>query len=439
MASISSSGNGRRLIQFVDKDGIRKTVRLGKISKKQAESFRVMVESLVTASVLGEPEALDNATAQWLAGLDDRLYARVAAVGLVKPRAATLGMGIAAFVESFLAARPEYKPLTIDNVNQARHYLIEHFGNRDMRTITAADAEDFRLSLVKSGLAEATYRRHLGRCRQLFKAAIKRGIVKGQNPFDDMAVTARANKERQRFVSRADVDKLIAAAPDAQWRLIIALSRYGGIRTPSETLALKWTDVNWEQRRLRIPSPKTERYEGGDCRYIPLFPELDRPLHDCFELAEPGEEYVINRHRSMSRNLGTQLRRIALRAGLEPWPKPFHNMRASRQTELAESFPIHVVCSWIGNSRAVAQEHYLTVTDAHFARAIQPLAESAAKSAAAGGGIGENGGDTESANPSELLAIQGNSLTCTDGHNYDPAFLRVRSSQPVSTRACRKS
>ncbi len=298
---------------------------------------------------------------------------------------------------------------------QVKRFLVEHFGDRDMRTITAAEAEDFRMSMIRDGLAEATYHRHLGRCRQLFRMAIKRGIVRGENPFADMAVTVRADKARQRFVSRAEVDKLIAASLDAQWRLMIALSRYGGIRTPSETLALKWTDVNWEQHRICIPSPKTVHIAGKECRFIPMFSELRQPLLDVFEQAEEGEIRVITRYQGGSTcNLRTRITRIVRRAGLQMWPKPFHNMRASRQTELAETYPIHVVCAWIGNSRAVAQEHYLTVTDAHFAKAIQPAAESAAKSAAAGGGIGENSGDAESANPSESLAIRGNSLACTD-------------------------
>src|SRR5690606_20916656 len=45
--------------------------------------------------------------------------------------------------------------------------------------------------------------------------------------------------------------------------------------------------------------------------------------------------------------------------------------------ELAEQFPIHVVCEWIGNSQAVAAKHYLQVTDAHF-EAAQKAAQSAA-------------------------------------------------------------
>ena len=46
-------------------------------------------------------------------------------------------------------------------------------------------------------------------------------------------------------------------------------------------------------------------------------------------------------------------------------------MRSSRETELAETFPTHVVCAWIGNSEPIAAKHYLQVTDDHFAQAVQ--------------------------------------------------------------------
>ena len=87
------------------------------------------------------------------------------------------------------------------------------------------------------------------------------------------------------------------------------------------------------------------------------------------------DEYVITRYRETRQNLRTQLCRIIKRAGLKPWPKPWHNLRSTRQTELAEKYPIHVVCSWLGNSRAVAQAHYLQVTDAHFDQAVQKVAD----------------------------------------------------------------
>ena len=56
---------------------------------------------------------------------------------------------------------------------------------------------------------------------------------------------------------------------------------------------------------------------------------------------------------------------------MKPWPKLFQNLRSSRQTELAERYPIQVVCEWIGNSEAVAAKHYLQVTEDHVAAALR--------------------------------------------------------------------
>jgi hypothetical protein len=63
------------------------------------------------------------------------------------------------------------------------------------------------------------------------------------------------------------------------------------------------------------------------------------------------------------------LLRLMRRAGVSPWSRLFHSMRASRQTELQREFPIHVVCSWLGNSPRIAQQSYLLVTEDDFARA----------------------------------------------------------------------
>jgi hypothetical protein len=39
------------------------------------------------------------------------------------------------------------------------------------------------------------------------------------------------------------------------------------------------------------------------------------------------------------------------------------------KTELLREFPLHVVCSWLGNSPQVAQQSYLLVTEDDFAKA----------------------------------------------------------------------
>ena len=68
-------------------------------------------------------------------------------------------------------------------------------------------------------------------------------------------------------------------------------------------------------------------------------------------------------------NLRTTFEKLVKRASLTPWPRLFHNLRSSRQTELAEKFPSHVVYDWLGNSEDIARKHYFQTTDDHFARA----------------------------------------------------------------------
>lgn len=55
------------------------------------------------------------------------------------------------------------------------------------------------------------------------------------------------------------------------------------------------------------------------------------------------------RYRGKNANLRTQLLRIISKASASSWPWLFHNLQASRATELVNAFPIHVVCEWIGN------------------------------------------------------------------------------------------
>ena len=85
--------------------------------------------------------------------------------------------------------------------------------------------------------------------------------------------------------------------------------------------------------------------------------------------------FVVTKIRDSESNLRTNFLKIIKLAGQKPWPKLFQNLRASRQTELQETYPTHVVCSWMGNSPQVAQKHYLQVTDEHFEKAQQNAQE----------------------------------------------------------------
>ncbi|MEO8495283.1 MAG: hypothetical protein ABI614_09445, partial [Planctomycetota bacterium] len=90
-------------------------------------------------------------------------------------------------------------------------------------------------------------------------------------------------------------------------------------------------------------------------------------LDDAFTMAEVGEIWVVPMLKGQpSKNLGTTFKKIIQRAGVQEWPRPFQNLRSSRQTELEQRFPTHVVCAWMGNTPRVAHKHYLTLTEDDF-------------------------------------------------------------------------
>lgn len=434
MASIATEPNGRRRILFSAADGKRKTLRLGKVTQRAAEAVKVHVEALAAASITGH--AVADETNRWVARLDTKMAGKLAAVGLIPKRdAATLG----AFLQALIEARSDVKGSTAITYENVRRNLCAFFGeSKPLRDITAGDADSWRLWLVThENLADNTVRRRTGIARQFFTVAARRRLI-GSNPFDGLPASVRPNPSKFHYVSRADAERIIKACPDAQWRLIFALSRFGGLRCPSEHLALTWQDIDWARNRITVRSPKTEHHPGQDRRVIPLFPELLPHLRQAFEEAEPGTERVIPRYRDSEQNLRTQLERIITRAGVKPWPKLFHNLRSTRETELAETWPLHVVCAWIGNSQPVAAKHYLQTTDEHFDKAagVQPEHAKAAQKAAqqtahgaAPSGIPEH---RRRGNRREMQSIPQDGLGCDNVQvremgvaGLEPATLRV--------------
>ena len=414
MASILRDSNGRKKVQVMVPSAAgrksRKRIALGKLSERKADAIKTQIEHLTAAIETGQP--LDPHTSEWLAKIGPDLHARLAAAGLVTPRRQQRRENptLADFTATYISGRHDLKPLTGRNLQTARKRLIAFFGpDKLLLEVTGGDADAFYQWMVGQGFAAATIGREVRRARQFYAAAIRRKLLT-ENPFSEVKASNKVNRDRDYFVRVETIQKVIDAAPDAQWRLLIALSRYGGLRCPSEHLALRWTDIDWEHNRFRVRSSKTEHHEGGESRMVPLFPELRPYLEDSHELAAPGTEHCITRYRDTNANLRTQLLRIIDRAGVDPWPKLFQNLRATRQTELSQRFPEHVVCKWLGNSPRVARAHYLQTTEEHFEQAAEfsvlPATASPRGQNQAHGahGEGQNRGQPMSADIAQIFA-----------------------------------
>ena len=371
MASIGHEGERGELkrIVFRNADGKQVSLRLGKCSERAAQNALAGFERVLEARRIGSTIHPDGV--RWLEALDDRMHKRVARLGLAEPRHGAATVTLGDLLQRFDAAtvvkpstRKAYKPTT----DCLRVILGD---DTPLQTITAAHADQWRKNIAEpaSGttkrLATATVAKRVRVARAIFRRAVRWGLIP-MSPFDDMRAGSQANPDRAYFVDAASIRAVIAACPDDQWRAIVALSRFAGLRCPSEIVALRWGDVNWERGRLTVRSPKTAGHEGHAVRLVPIAPELRPILQDLFDAAEPGAEAVVPRLHDASMNLRTTFQKIILRAGLKPWPRLFHNLRASCATDWVERFPSHAVASWLGHSPLIAAQHYLQVRDAHF-------------------------------------------------------------------------
>ena len=120
---------------------------------------------------------------------------------------------------------------------------------------------------------------------------------------------------------------------------------------------------------MRVRSPKGENF-GKGIREVPLFPEVRRVLEEFYLEPDGGEFVIATNDRSSSKNLRTVFEKILRKAGVDPWPRLMQNLRSSRETELANEYPIQTVTAWLGNTPKVALENYLQVRKEDFTKAI---------------------------------------------------------------------
>lgn len=350
-------------------NGHRKTIGLGAVSSTQAQEAAEHLDELIHCNARSKRPPKD--TRRWLEEIGNELHARIATLGLAEPRAIReLPETILAYCRHYIKSREDWKKP--ENYRQAVDKL-ERFLGRDIlfSSLTKGEAERFhRWMITDIKLSPNTAGQNIKRLRQLVKAAMDDHLT-DENPFTAVKISLTSDKSKNRFITYETALALLDACPDQEWRTLFALCRFGGLRNPSETLALRWSDINWERGRFKIHASKTKRYGKGE-RVAPLFPELRTELDALFALVQPGLEvpadsYVIQSYRDTETNLRKALNRVADAAGVEQWPKPFMALRASRRTELErEGFKNHVLNEWFGHSGAVAETHYLSVTEDDF-------------------------------------------------------------------------
>jgi len=358
-------------IRFFDSYHRRLTIYLGGriYSERTACEAKEIVERLVYYRANSRPIP-DKRTLAWVESAAPEIRKKLALAGLIEiPKNHT----VQELWDSFLEQKTGVKQSTIMQYKKARTYFLEFFrGVEPLVLLTKERFLRWKSKLLKQFLP-ATAATYIKQAKAVFNWAVEEGWL-DKSPLDGVGRGSFINRSKDRIISMDEYYRLLEACPSQEWRTIIALSRIGGLRCPSEVLALRWEDVNWEQNGLYVRSPKTAHHEGKESRIVPIFPELKEELETLFFRPESeGKEFVVNRYRrdSSRPSLSIPFAKIAKQAGLPTISRPFDNMRMTRSNEIYNRWGAFKESQWIGHSSRVRADHYLMIQEADYEEAAQ--------------------------------------------------------------------
>ena len=384
MASVNKDGKGWK-VSYIDQDNARRSLRPGKVNKATANQIARHIDVLVASKASGG--TVELTTAKWLGGIGEKLHKKLIRAGLAEPKAADVvepdpepSITLAAFLDEYVATGITRKgevasDNTLNNWRQTRNLLLECFdGSRPIESFTLADGKEFRKWMARrkipvsrrsptGRMQETSIRNRIGNAKAMFGHAVSEELL-SQDPFRNQVSSLFSDEDGKMNIPAEIINNVIQAAPHAEWRLLIALWRYAGLRK-MEPIDLTWNDALWAEGKLRVRSSKTKRHKGKGVRYVPTR-DVEEYLNDAFALAEKGQEYMFPNIR------GTEVFRrflaIVEKAGHEPWPNLIKNLRLSCENDWldANEAPAHVIAKWLGHRIEVQNNAYAIVSDGHF-------------------------------------------------------------------------
>lgn len=280
---------------------------------------------------------------------------RLEAAAIARPslRDGRGGLTVSAWMERWRELHAGMLPRTRKGYERAVALILNHFGDADLETLSRADAADWYAALEASGVSRSTARGHAMRVKAWAQEAVDLELLP-RNPFALLQTAQPTMDADWPWIGPAEMRALLRACPDARWRALLALCRYGGLRAGEAFRA----DQSHVRGAWLIVANQGEQTTKRRERAVPIRPELGRVLDAKAGTFQRSTLLCGGLHRT--RQFGPTLDAIIRRAGLQPWPKPLHTLRRCAGCEWAQVLKVDAftVARYLGHSPAVAQAWY---------------------------------------------------------------------------------
>lgn len=266
----------------------------------------------------------------------------------------------------------ERKPTTLSDYRyMLDRHLIPYFGERPMERIEPAEVNRFLRAKKQEGLATKTITNHLTFLHGLFRFAIRRGWA-AVNPVDAVDRPRSSGSDPDiHYLTLEEVEALLVAVEPGYLaetdRTLYLVAATTGLRQ-GELIALRWQDVDWTARRLRVRRTYTRGQFGKpksrrSSRSVPLTERAAKELaahRKRSAYSADGDLALPHPHTGHPLDASRLRRRFkdALeRAGVRP--VRFHDLRHTFGTHCAAAgVPMRTLQEWMGHRDLKTTEIY---------------------------------------------------------------------------------
>ncbi|MGM0984694.1 MAG: tyrosine-type recombinase/integrase [Pseudomonadota bacterium] len=245
MLELRATGGRTFYVRYTDKDGHRFQLKLGDAGVLKLSQARQLALEAKSRTLMGDNPAEAKHQAREV------------------PTLASF------YKERYLPYVKLHKRSWSTDESQLRCHIMPMLGKKRLDRITKADV----IAVIHHHRAThkpASSNRLLVMLRFLYNLAIEWEIAGvTRNPTKGIP-TFQENNRRERYLTPPEARRLFEAlhtSPNSLLTPIVALLLLTGARR-GEVLKARWEEINWAQRRWRIPLPKS-----GEARHVPLSDE----------------------------------------------------------------------------------------------------------------------------------------------------------------------
>jgi len=281
------------------------------------------------------------------------------------------------YIEHLAHVKQRKRTTIQDYRGYLRRHLVPHFGERKLDRIEPAHVEAY-LHAKLATLSAKTVTNHLTFLHGLFSFAVRRRWAE-TNPVAmvDRPPAARQHASRIRFLQPVEVEALLRAIPEDALgptdAAIYLCAVTTGLRQ-GELLALKWLDVDWLARRIRVAdnfprgnTHQTDTPKSHCLRSVPMADRLAGELERHFQRSRfrSDDDLVFCHPHTGDPYDASALRTrfYACLARADVRRVTFHEVRHTFGTQMAAAgAPLRAIQEWMGHADAKTTQIY-----AHYA------------------------------------------------------------------------